>query len=139
MKSLKQEEVATKLGMAQSNYARLEKGLTQISVERLEQIAEIFEMTITAIFSYDAGQPTTEDLQYYINLCKKYEKQIDTQKKRILELEEETVNDWSRSSDELKASKSKIKDLNERLKEKDKTIKLLEKAIDTIGSLKQTS
>ncbi|GAB3783796.1 hypothetical protein GCM10028818_42260 [Spirosoma horti] len=137
-KSLKQDEVAQKLSMAQSNYARMEKGLTQITVDRLEQLAEVFEMSVAAILSYEADQlqHSLEDITYYIDLCKKYEKTIDSQKKRISELEEETVNDWSRSNSELKAAKSKIKDLNERLKEKEKTIQLLSQAIDTITKMK---
>lgn len=132
-KGLKQEDVANKLGMAQSNYGRLEKGLTQISIERLEQIAEVFEMSITAIISYESDQqPTNEDISYYIDLCKKYEKTIDTQKKRIAELEEETVNDWSKANDDLKAARARNKDLNDRLKDKERTIQLLEKALNAV-------
>lgn len=134
VKGLKQDEVATKLSMAQSNYARLEKGLTQITVDRLEQLAEVFEMSIASILSYESGQqPANEDNEYYINLCKRYEKQIETLKKRVDELEAESLNDWSRSKDELKTAKVKSKDLMERLKEKDRTIQLLEKALDAVS------
>jgi transcriptional regulator with XRE-family HTH domain len=133
-KGLKQEEVATKLSMAQSNYARLEKGLTQITIDRLEQLAEVFEMSVASILSYETGQqPTNEDNEYYISLCKRYEKQIETLKKRVEELEEESLNDWSRSKDELKSAKSRAKDLTERMKEKDRTIQLLEKALDAVS------
>ena len=133
-KNLKQEDVAQKMGMAQSNYARLEKGLTQVTVERLEQLAEIFEMSVSAILSFETGQESDkEDISYYIDLCRKYEKQVDTLKKRISELEEEGLEDWGRKNDELKAAKEKNKHLTERVKEKDKTIQLLEKALDAIS------
>lgn len=136
-KGLKQEEVATKLSMAQSNYARLEKGLTQITIDRLEQLAEVFEMSITSILSYEIDQqPNSEDNEYYINLCKKYEKQIDVLKKRVEELEEESLNDWSQSKDELKQAKAKVKELNERLKEKERSIKVLEIAISALSNLR---
>ncbi|MVM29307.1 helix-turn-helix domain-containing protein [Spirosoma sp. HMF4905] len=133
-KNLKQEEVAQKLGMAQSNYARMEKGLTQITVDRLEELAEVFEMSVTSILSYEIGQqqPTTEDIAYYIDLYKKNQKTIENQKKRIAELEEESLNDLSRADDELKTAKLKIKDLNERLKDKERTIQVLEKALNAL-------
>ncbi len=141
-KSLKQEEVARKLGMAQSNYARLEKGLTQVTVERLEQLAEVFEMSTSAILSYEVGQqvPTREDIEYYINQCKKFEKQIESLKKQLSESEEDRINYYINKEDTLKASKTKSRELNEKMKEKDKiiedkerVIKLLEKAIDALS------
>lgn len=133
-KSLKQEEVAQKLGMAQSNYARMEKGLTQITVDRLEQLAEVFEMSVAAILSYETGEALDNgDVSYYIELCRKYEKQIETYKKRIEEAEQEETEFWSKTNDELKAAKEKLKHLIERIKEKDRTIQILEKAIDALS------
>ncbi|NID13363.1 helix-turn-helix domain-containing protein [Fibrivirga algicola] len=121
-KGLKQEEVASKLSMAQSNYARLEKGLTQVTVDRLEQLGNVFEMSIAAILSYEVGQqqPTREDIEYYINLCKKYEKQISTLKARITELEEESIDDLVNKSDEIKYMKGKQKEISDKLKQKEK-------------------
>lgn len=137
-KGLKQEDVAQKMGMAQSNYARLEKGLTQATVERLEQLAEIFEMSVPAILSYEAGSNSDkEDISYYTNLCRKYEKQIDLLKKRVNELEEESLTDWGKLNDELKSCKDKNRSLIERIKEKDKTIQILEKAIEAISNSKK--
>lgn len=132
-KGLKQEDVAQKMGMAQSNYARLEKGLTQATVERLEQLAEIFELSVSSILSYEAeGSSNKEDVSYYIELCRKYEKQVESLKKRIEEHEQEESDFWSKTNDELKATKEKVKHLNERIKEKDRTIQLLEKALDAL-------
>ncbi|WP_080236673.1 helix-turn-helix domain-containing protein [Spirosoma rigui] len=133
-KGLKQEEVATKLGMAQSNYARLEKGLTQITVDRLEQLAEVFEMSVAGILSYEVGQqPTTDDINYYINYCKKLEKQLAESRKRVSELEEESYELIEGKSDAQKAAKTKTKELLEKIKDRDRTIQLLEKALDTIS------
>jgi transcriptional regulator with XRE-family HTH domain len=141
-KNLKQEEVAQKLGMAQSNYARMEKGLTQITVDRLEELAGVFEMSVSSILSYEIGQvqPTTEDIDYYISLCKKYEKQLNTLKKRVEELEEAELEGWGQKDDEVKGLKLKNKELIEKIKEKDKTIegkertiKILEKAIEALS------
>lgn len=123
-KNLKQDEVAQKLSMAQSNYARMEKGLTQITVDRLEQLAEVFEMSVAAILSYEIGQkePTREDIDYYINLCKKYENQIVKLKARIHELEEESIDDLVNKNDIVKDLKGKQKDISDKLKQKEKEL-----------------
>ncbi|PRY21124.1 helix-turn-helix protein [Spirosoma oryzae] len=137
-KGLKQEDVAQKMGMAQSNYARLEKGLTQATIERLEQLADIFAIPVSSILSYETGTESgNEDISYYINLCRKYEKQVDTLRKRVSELEEESLQDWGKLNDELKVAKEKNRFLADRLKEKDRTIQILEKALDALTSSKQ--
>ena len=43
-KGYSQEYMAQKLGMNQSSYAKLERGGTQLTVERLNQIAQIFDV-----------------------------------------------------------------------------------------------
>jgi transcriptional regulator with XRE-family HTH domain len=134
-KGLKQEEVASKLSMAQSNYARLEKGLTQVTVERLQQLADVFEMSVTAMLTYEVGQnaPTREDIEYYIALCKKQEKQIEKLKGRNDELEEESNESFFDQRNAIKESEEKLrkqanafkqkeKDYLERLQQKDEII-----------------
>ncbi|AKD56983.1 helix-turn-helix domain-containing protein [Spirosoma radiotolerans] len=138
-KNLKQEEVAQRLSMAQSNYARMEKGLTQITVDRLEQLAEVFEMTVSSILNYETGQQlTSEDITYYINYCKKLEKEIEKYKKQISDLEENELESWSRKDNEIKAVKSKNKDLIEKIKVKDAIIESKIKEIDKLDRHIQT-
>lgn len=48
-KGYSQEYVASKLGMNQSNYGKLEKGNTQLTIERLEQIAKVLEVNMFTI------------------------------------------------------------------------------------------
>lgn len=52
-KNLTQEHLALKLGISQSNYARIEKEEVNISDERLSQIAEILEVTKENITNLD--------------------------------------------------------------------------------------
>ncbi|KAA9349725.1 helix-turn-helix domain-containing protein [Larkinella humicola] len=138
-KGLTQDDISKKLGMKQSNYARVEKGLTQITIERLDQLAEVFEMSATAILSYEGGtQPTSEDVEYYIAHSRKLEKQVESLKKRVTELEEEGVEDWGRKNNELKGQKAKIKDLTEKIKEKDSLLKSKEKDIEKLDRHIQT-
>ncbi len=52
IKGLKQADMAEKIGIAPVNYNRLENGLTDISMSRLNQLAEIFGMTVIEIMQY---------------------------------------------------------------------------------------
>lgn len=50
-----QEEMAEKLEMSPSGYARIERGETQLSIPRLEQIAQIFNIDIFELLQKDKG------------------------------------------------------------------------------------
>lgn len=54
-KGLTQNEVDEKIGMAQSNYGQLEKGLIQVPIERLEQLSDIFDMSVGNILNYEGN------------------------------------------------------------------------------------
>jgi transcriptional regulator with XRE-family HTH domain len=51
MKGLKQENIATALGMSVSAYGNLERGDTQLTFEKLEQIAGVLEVPLQDIVS----------------------------------------------------------------------------------------
>jgi transcriptional regulator with XRE-family HTH domain len=51
-KGLTQQFMADKLGLSQNNYGKLERGLIQLTVERLEQIAAEFGLSPIAILTY---------------------------------------------------------------------------------------
>lgn len=53
LRSFTQEYMADKLGLSQSNYARIERNEIKISEERLQKIAEILETTAEAIKGFD--------------------------------------------------------------------------------------
>lgn len=44
-----QEEVAEKLGMSTTGYAKIERGQTNVSVEKLKQIAQIFNVNVAQL------------------------------------------------------------------------------------------
>ncbi len=54
-KNLTQEHVANKLGVSQSNYARMEKDEIKVTDIRLKQIAEILQVTEEDIKNLDEG------------------------------------------------------------------------------------
>jgi transcriptional regulator with XRE-family HTH domain len=52
-KGLTQEEMAAKLGMSPTGYAKIERGETKLQIHRLEKIAEILEMELKDLVSFD--------------------------------------------------------------------------------------
>lgn len=53
LRDLTQEHVAKELGMDQSAYSRIEKGMTKISHERLVKIATVLNVEPEDIYSFD--------------------------------------------------------------------------------------
>jgi transcriptional regulator with XRE-family HTH domain len=63
-KSLKQIEVANHIGVDKSAYSKIEKGMRSITVEELQKMAQLFNMTTDQILNYDGKIPkevTIED------------------------------------------------------------------------------
>ncbi len=53
LKGLKQESVATKLGLTTNGYGKIERGESQINLERLNQIADVFDVNPNDILNFD--------------------------------------------------------------------------------------
>ncbi|MDK4525460.1 helix-turn-helix transcriptional regulator [Kingella kingae] len=49
LNNLSQDEMVEKLSLATSTYSKIERGLTEITLTRLEQIAKIFNMKTTEL------------------------------------------------------------------------------------------
>lgn len=47
-----QEKMAEKLNMSQNGYARIERGETKLHLDKMQQIAEIFNMDIFELMTY---------------------------------------------------------------------------------------
>lgn len=52
-KKWSQEELATQLGLSTNGYAKIERGETRLTLPRLEQLAEIFEISILDLIQTD--------------------------------------------------------------------------------------
>jgi transcriptional regulator with XRE-family HTH domain len=52
-KGLTQEDVANKLQMSVNGYGDIERGETDVNLSRLEQLANLFEMTLAQLFGFD--------------------------------------------------------------------------------------
>jgi transcriptional regulator with XRE-family HTH domain len=53
IKGLKQETVALKLGLTTNGYGKIERGESQINLDRLNQIAEVFGINPNDILNFD--------------------------------------------------------------------------------------
>ena len=54
LKNLTQEHMAEKLQMSQSNYSRIENNELDVPFSKLQQIADILEISITDLIEFDA-------------------------------------------------------------------------------------
>lgn len=50
-----QEELAEKIEISPSSYAKIERGETRLTLDRLEQFAEVFDVDITKLIQSDGG------------------------------------------------------------------------------------
>jgi transcriptional regulator with XRE-family HTH domain len=103
LRNLTQEYVATRLGISQSNYARMESNDVSIPDKRLAELSEILQTTPEAIRNFDetivfnitqgdygsAGQNVTvNNYQISPELQKLYEDKIRLLEEKIIFLEE---------------------------------------------------
>lgn len=56
-KGLKQIEVAEHIGVDKSAYSKIEKGLRALTVDELQKMAKLFNMTTDQIINYDGKMP----------------------------------------------------------------------------------
>jgi transcriptional regulator with XRE-family HTH domain len=57
-KNLKQIEVAAHIGVDKSAYSKIEKGARALTVEELQKMAQLFNLTTDQILNYDGKIPT---------------------------------------------------------------------------------
>lgn len=56
-KNLKQIEVANHIGVDKSAYSKVEKGLRSLTVEELQKMAQLFNLSTDQIINYDGKMP----------------------------------------------------------------------------------
>jgi transcriptional regulator with XRE-family HTH domain len=56
--NLKQIEVATHIGVDKSAYSKIEKGLRALTIEELQKMAQLFNLSTDQIINYDGKIPT---------------------------------------------------------------------------------
>ncbi len=56
LKNITREHMANDLEMSLSGYAKIERGETEITVQKLYRIAEILDINVSQIMNFDASQ-----------------------------------------------------------------------------------
>jgi transcriptional regulator with XRE-family HTH domain len=74
-KSISQEYMANQLGIDTSSYHRLERGVSPLSVNRLEQIAKVLEMDIVSIITF-GNKTNVEETPQNSNYIKHLEEEV---------------------------------------------------------------
>lgn len=65
-----QEEMAEKINMSKNGYSKLERGETKLNIERLEQIANVFNLDLAELVKFDERGLAFligENNDYYVN------------------------------------------------------------------------
>jgi len=63
-KNLKQIEVATHIGVDKSAYSKIEKGLRALTVDELQKMAQLFNMTTDQVINHDGKVPKEVIIEY---------------------------------------------------------------------------
>ncbi len=96
-KRLSQLDVAEALNISQGAYAQLENGKTEITLNRLEQLAGIFGMTVIELLQYGSG---VESVKVDSEKVKELEREIKDLKEKIDFLTR--LNDQAKEIDKMR-------------------------------------
>lgn len=106
-KGLKQKQIAKRLHMSVTGYAKIERGERQLKIPRLEKIAAALEMELEDILRFNEktvshasfhDQSGCQNQNFYVNSSKEMVHELETsrllieQQKREIELLKEQVN-----------------------------------------------
>ena len=89
-----QEDIAHRLGISIPAFSKIETGVTDVNLSRLEQIANIYEVSVVQLLAVDNEQ--AEVVPSHLNLIQKKltdrETEITTLQRKVIELYEELRN-----------------------------------------------
>jgi transcriptional regulator with XRE-family HTH domain len=86
-----QEDIANRLGISIPAFSKIETGVTDVNLSRLEQIANIYEVSVVQLLTVDNEQ--VEVVPSHLNVIQKKlsdrETEIATLQRKVIELYEE--------------------------------------------------
>jgi len=89
-----QEDIANRLGISIPAFSKIETGVTDVNLSRLEQIANIYEVSVVQLLAVDNEQ--VEMVPSHLNVIQKKlsdrETEIATLQRKVIELYEELRN-----------------------------------------------
>jgi len=93
-KGWSQEDTARQLDISVPAFSKIETGVTDINLSRLEQIARLFELSTTSLLSYGIAQPDSNDeiIVRIFEQIRQRELELADLQKKVIELYEELRN-----------------------------------------------
>lgn len=96
IKGFSQSEVADKLHITQRAYSDVENNKTKLDLERLEKLADFFEMKPPDILTFDEKQmfnncSSSENNYLILNIKESFENERNSYQKQIKHMEEEII------------------------------------------------
>src|SRR6478609_1906668 len=91
-KGWSQEEVAKRLDISIPAFSKIETGITDINLSRLEQISTLFEMSVVQLLTFndtEQQEKYTSDLEVLTKKIQEREAEVIDLQKKVIELYEE--------------------------------------------------
>jgi len=87
-KSWSQEDVAKRLDISIPAFSKIETGITDINLSRLEQISKLFDMTVVQLLTYN----DTEQQEKYISELETMTKKLQERETEVIDLQKKIIN-----------------------------------------------
>ncbi|GAA4311671.1 hypothetical protein GCM10023149_06760 [Mucilaginibacter gynuensis] len=86
-KGWSQEDVAKKLDISIPAFSKIETGITDINLSRLEQIATLFEMSVVQLLTFN----NTEEEQKFVNELETIHKKLTERETEVIDLQKKVI------------------------------------------------
>ena len=87
-KGWSQEDVAKRLDISIPAFSKIETGITDINLSRLEQIAKLFEMSVVQLLTYN----DTEQQEKYVSELETITKRLQERETEVIELQKKIID-----------------------------------------------
>lgn len=96
-KGWSQEDVAKRLDISIPAFSKIETGITDINLSRLEQIAKLFEMSVVQLLTFN----DSEQQEKYVSELETVTKKLQSREAEVIELQKKVIELY----EELRRSK----------------------------------
>jgi transcriptional regulator with XRE-family HTH domain len=96
-KGWSQEDVAKRLDISIPAFSKIETGITDINLSRLEQIAKLFEMSVVQLLTFN----DSEQQEKYVSELETVTKKLQAREAEVIELQKKVIELY----EELRRSK----------------------------------
>jgi transcriptional regulator with XRE-family HTH domain len=86
-KGWSQEDVAKRLDISIPAFSKIETGITDINLSRLEQISTLFEMSVVQLLTFN----DTEQQEKYVSELEVLTKKLQEREKEVIDLQKKII------------------------------------------------